>query len=189
MNKFKIAIISICTIILLIITTAVVYENIKYDKIAKEENKITDECVYEYKNEEDKINEIEASEIETKISPNAKLIIKKYYKECGHTAEEIKTVTNDMVNKNKEEMEKSYPDYNIEKFLNNEIILKKEEEGQCNEHYIIKDENSNIIIYRVLNDGAEEVYQNTGISTEYLPETDRINLKSGVKVFGIENFE
>ena len=187
MNKFKIAIISICTIILLIITTAVVYENIKYDKIAKEENKITDECVYEYKNEEDKINEIEASEIETKISPNAKLIIKKYYKECGHTAEEIKTVTNDMVNKNKEEMEKSYPDYNIERFLNNEIILKKEEEGQCNEHYIIKDENSNIIIYRVLNDGAEEVYQNTGISTEYLPETDRINLKSGVKVFGIEN--
>lgn len=187
MNKFKIAIISICTIILLIITTAVVYENIKYDKIAKEENKITDECVYEYKNEEDKINEIEASEIETKISPNAKLIIKKYYKECGHTAEEIKTVTNDMVNKNKEEMEKLYPDYNIEKFLNNEIILKKEEEGQCNEHYIIKDENSNIIIYRVLNDGAEEVYQNTGISTEYLPETDRINLRSGVKVFGIEN--
>ena len=187
MNKFKIAIISICTIILLIITTAVVYENIKYDKIAKEENKITDECVYEYKNEEDKINEIEASEIETKISPNAKLIIKKYYKECGHTAEEIKTVTNDMVNKNKEEMEKLYPDYNIEKFLNNEIILKKEEEGLCNEHYIIKDENSNIIIYRVLNDGAEEVYQNTGISTEYLPETDRINLKSGVKVFGIEN--
>ena len=187
MNKFKIAIISICTIILLIITTAVVYENIKYDKIAKEENKITDECVYEYKNEEDKINEIEASEIETKISPNAKLIIKKYYKECGHTAEEIKTVTNDMVNKNKEEMEKLYPDYNIEKFLNNEIILKKEEEGQGNEHYIIKDENSNIIIYRVLNDGAEEVYQNTVISTEYLPETDRINLKSGVKVFGIEN--
>ena len=187
MNKFKIAIISICTIILLIITTAVVYENIKYDKIAKAENKITDECVYEYKNEEDKINEIEASEIETKISPNAKLIIKKYYKECGHTAEEIKTVTNDMVNKNKEEMEKLYPDYNIEKFLNNEIILKKEEEGQCNEHYIIKDENSNIIIYRVLNDGAEEVYQNTGISTEYLPETDRLNLKSGVKVYGIEN--
>ena len=187
MNKFKIAIISICTIILIILTTAVVYENIKYDKIAKENNKITDDCIYEEKSDENKINEIEVSEIETKISPNAKLIIKKYYKECGHTAEEIKTVTNDMVNKNKEEMEKLYPDYNIEKFLNNEIILKKEEEGQCNEHYIIKDENSNIIIYRVLNDGAEEVYQNTGISTEYLPETDRINLKAGVKVFGIEN--
>lgn len=187
MNKFKITIISICTIILIILTTAVVYENIKYDKIAKENNKITDDCIYEEKSDENKINEIEVSEIETKISPNAKLIIKKYYKECGHTTEEIKNVTNDMVNKNKEEIEKIYLDYNIEKFLNNEIILKKEEEGQCNEHYIIRDENSNIVIYKVLNDGTEEVYQNTGISTEYLPETDIINLKAGVKVFGIEN--
>ncbi len=187
MNKFKITIISICTIILIILTTAVVYENIKYDKIAKENNKITDDCIYEEKSDENKINEIEVSEIETKISPNAKLIIKKYYKECGHTTEEIKNVTNDMVNKNKEEIEKIYSDYNIEKFLNNEIILKKEEEGQCNEHYIIRDENSNIVIYKVLSDGTEEVYQNTGISTEYLPETDIINLKAGVKVFGIEN--
>lgn len=187
MNKFKITIISICTIILIILTTAVVYENIKYDKIAKENNKITDDCIYEEKSDENKINEIEVSEIETKISPNAKLIIKKYYKECGHTTEEIKNVTNEMVNKNKEEIEKIYSDYNIEKFLNNEIILKKEEEGQCNEHYIIRDENSNIVIYKVLNDGTEEVYQNTGISTEYLPETDIINLKAGVKVFGIEN--
>ncbi len=187
MNKFKITIISICTIILIILTTAVVYENIKYDKIAKENNKITDDCIYEEKSDENKINEIEVSEIETKISPNAKLIIKKYYKECGHTTEEIKNVTNDMVNKNKEEIEKLYSDYNIEKFLNNEIILKKEEEGQCNEHYIIRDENSNIVIYKVLSDGTEEVYQNTGISTEYLPETDIINLKAGVKVFGIEN--
>lgn len=187
MNKFKITIISICTIILIILTTAVVYENIKYDKIAKENNKITDDCIYEEKSDENKINEIEVSEIETKISPNAKLIIKKYYEECGHTTEEIKNVTNDMVNKNKEEIEKIYSDYNIEKFLNNEIILKKEEEGQCNEHYIIRDENSNIVIYKVLSDGTEEVYQNTGISTEYLPETDIINLKAGVKVFGIEN--
>lgn len=187
MNKFKIIIISICTIFLIILTTAVVYQNIKYDKIAKEEKRIEDDCIHEERKEENEINDIEVSEIETKVSPNAKLIIKKYYKECGHNTEEIKNVTNDMVNKNKKEVELLYPDYNIEKFLNNEIVLKKEEEGQCDEHYIIRDENNNIVIYKVLNDGAEEVYQNTGISTEYLPETDRINLKSGVKVFGIEN--
>ncbi len=187
MNKFKITIISICTIFLIILTTAVVYQNIKYDKIAKEEKRIEDDCIHEERKEENEINDIEVSEIETKVSPNAKLIIKKYHKECGHNTEEIKNVTNDMVNKNKKEVELLYPDYNIEKFLNNEIVLKKEEEGQCDEHYIIRDENNNIVIYKVLNDGAEEVYQNTGISTEYLPETDRINLKSGVKVFGIEN--
>ncbi len=187
MNKLKITIISICTIFLIILTIAVVYQNIKYDKIAKEEKKITDDCIYEEKKENNEIDDIEVSEIETKVSPNAKLIIKKYYKECGHNTEEIKNINNDMVNKNKEEVKSLYPDYNIEKFVNNEIILTKEEEGQCNEHYIIKDENNNIVIYKKLNDGAEEIYQNTGISTEYLPETDRINLKTGVKVFGIEN--
>ena len=47
MSKFKIAIISIFTIALVILTSAVVYQNIKYDKLAKEEEKVTDECIYE----------------------------------------------------------------------------------------------------------------------------------------------
>lgn len=44
MSKFKIAIISIFTMALVILTSAVVYQNIKYDKLAKEEEKVTDEC-------------------------------------------------------------------------------------------------------------------------------------------------
>ena len=92
-----------------------------------------------------------------------------------------------MVNKTQEEIEKLYPDYKVESFLNNKIVLIKEEEGQCDEHYIVRDENSNIMIYKILGDGTEEIYQNTGISTEYLPETDKISLRDGIKVFGREN--
>ncbi len=187
MSKFKIAIISIFTMALVILTSAVVYQNIKYDKLAKEEEKVTDECIYENNEIENDIDEIKVSETETKVSPNAELVIKKYYNECGHTTEEVREVTNDMVNKKQKEIEELYPDYKIESFDNDKIVLLKEEEGQCDEHYIVKDENSNIVIYKLLVDGTEEIYQNTGISTEYLPETDRINLKSGVKVFGIEN--
>ena len=40
---------------------------------------------------------------------------------------------------------------------------------------------------KILSDGKEEIYQNTGISTEYLPETDKISLRDGIKVFGREN--
>ena len=187
MSKFKIIMISIFTIALTILTTAVVYQNFKYDKLAKEDEKVTDECIYESNVVEENINEIKVSVSEITISPHAELIIKKYYKECGHTTEEIREVTNDMVNKNKEEMENLYPDYKIENFENNKIILLKEEEGQCDEHYIVKDENTNIVIYKILVDGTEEIYQNTGISTEFLPETDKINLKDGIKIFGKEN--
>lgn len=187
MSKFKIIMISIFTIALIILTTAVVYQNVKYDKLAKENEKVEDECIYESNIIEEDVNEVKVSTSETTISPNAVLIIKNYYKECGHTTEETRVVTNDMVNKNREEIEKLYPDYNIESFENNKIILLKEQEGQCDEHYIVRDENSNIIIYKILAEGTEEIYQNTGISTEYLPETDRINLRNGIKVFGKEN--
>ena len=187
MSKFKIVLISIFTIALIILTSAVVYQNIKYDKLAKEEEKVTDECIYENNEIENDIDEIKVSETETKLSPNAELVIKKYYKECGHTTEEKRNVANDMVNKTQEEIEKLYPDYKVESFFNNKIVLIKEEEGQCDEHYIVRDENSNIMIYKILSDGKEEIYQNTGISTEYLPETDKISLRDGIKVFGREN--
>ena len=187
MSKFKIVLISIFTIALIILTSAVVYQNIKYDKLAKEEEKVTDECIYENNEIENDIDEIKVSEKETKVSPNAELVIKKYYKECGHTTEEKRNVANDMVNKTQEEIEKLYPDYKVESFFNNKIVLIKEEEGQCDEHYIVRDENSNIMIYKILSDGKEEIYQNTGISTEYLPETDKISLRDGIKVFGREN--
>ena len=187
MSKFKIVLISIFTIALIILTSAVVYQNIKYDKLAKEEEKVTDECIYENNEIENDVDEIKVSETETKVSPNAELVIKKYYKECGHTTEEKRNVANDMVNKTQEEIEKLYPDYKVESFFNNKIVLIKEEEGQCDEHYIVRDENSNIMIYKILSDGKEEIYQNTGISTEYLPETDKISLRDGIKVFGREN--
>ena len=187
MSKFKIVLISIFTIALIILTSAVVYQNIKYDKLAKEEEKVTDECIYENNEIENDIDEIKVSETETKVSPNAELVIKKYYKECGHTTEEKRNVANDMVNKTQDEIEKLYPDYKVESFFNNKIVLIKEEEGQCDEHYIVRDENSNIMIYKILSDGKEEIYQNTGISTEYLPETDKISLRDGIKVFGREN--
>lgn len=187
MSKFKIVLISIFTIALIILTSAVVYQNIKYDKLAKEEEKVTDECIYENNEIENDIDEIKVSETEIKVSPNAELVIKKYYKECGHTTEEKRNVANDMVNKTQEEIEKLYPDYKVESFFNNKIVLIKEEEGQCDEHYIVRDENSNIMIYKILSDGKEEIYQNTGISTEYLPETDKISLRDGIKVFGREN--
>ena len=187
MSKFKIVLISIFTIALIILTSAVVYQNIKYDKLAKEEEKVTDECIYENNEIENDIDEIKVSETETKVSPNAELVIKKYYKECGHTTEEKRNVANDMVNKKKKKKKKLYPDYKVESFFNNKIVLIKEEEGQCDEHYIVRDENSNIMIYKILSDGKEEIYQNTGISTEYLPETDKISLRDGIKVFGREN--
>ena len=104
MSKFKIAIISIFTMALVILTSAVVYQNIKYDKLAKEEEKVTDECIYENNEIENDIDEIKVSETETKVSPNAELVIKKYYNECGKrftTYEKVETIPLIVIKKDK----------------------------------------------------------------------------------------
>ena len=41
-----------------------------------------------------------------------------------------------LVNKTQEDLKEKYEDWNIEKFSDTEIILSKEEEGECGEHYI-----------------------------------------------------
>lgn len=42
---------------------------------------------------------LETNASEEKVSPNATLIIKKYYKKCGHTTKDYATVPEEIVNK------------------------------------------------------------------------------------------
>ena len=72
----------------------------------------------------------------------------------------------------------------------------KEEEGFCNEHYILKEEQGVIAVYKVDKQGEETLYETTGISVEYLTESDKLELKDGIKVYGkeelnsmLENYE
>ena len=74
--------------------------------------------------------------------------------------------------------------------------MSKEEEGECGEHYIVRENNGKVTIYEILEDGSEKEYEITDIGTEYLTETDKINMQNGIRVNGkqalnqlIEDFE
>lgn len=131
--------------------------------------------------------EIETSSAEEKVSPNASFIIKKEYEDCGHINEEKIKVPSKIVNKTQEEVEEQYEEYEIESFNSNEVILCKKIEGLCNEHYKIKEENGVIVVYGSNENGEEILYDETGISTQYLPESDLINIKKGLQIYGKEN--
>ncbi len=74
--------------------------------------------------------------------------------------------------------------------------MSKEEDGECGEHYIVRDNNGKVTIYEILEDGSEKEYEITDIGTEYLTETDKISMQNGVRINGkqslnqfIEDFE
>ena len=126
---------------------------------------------------------------EKKISSNSQLILKKYYKECGHTINEYAEMLPELVNLTEEELADKFQDWNLVKFTTKEVTLKKEFEGSCGEHFALKEEEGKVVIYKVLADGTMEIYEETEISTEFLPEPDLIQMQSadGIQLYGIEN--
>lgn len=136
--------------------------------------------------ESENIQSITTSVVEDKISPNAIIIFKIYYQACGHTVTQTIDVPKDLVNQGRKEVLKRYKDWDIASFENTEIVLYKDAEGICNEHYLIKENNGYVAVYYLDEQGNETLKETTSIVMSYLPETDIYRLKEGIKVIGDE---
>lgn len=123
---------------------------------------------------------------ETKITPNTILTLKKYYKDCGHSVKDSAEVPDEMVNLTEQEVIEKYPSWQLDKFSKDEVILTREMESFCGEHYLLKEEDGKVLIYVLDADGNKELLETTEIAFEYVPETDKIILKNGIYVYGKE---
>jgi len=190
MNKTIITMISLIVVIIGMITAVVIYKPKEAEEpqdivteIAEEE--ILDDCTDEY---EEIQNEILQTNSETeKISPNAAITFKVTYQECGHTISKYQDIPEELVNLTEERLQEKYQDWEIEQFSDTLIVLAKQEKGNCGEHYMVRDRDGVVTIYEVLEDGTEKEYEVTDISTEYLTETDKINMEKGIQVNGKQN--
>ena len=182
----KILIILITIISILLLTLLFINLNNKNEKqldfSEQIENKMKDE---EIGNKIDKVI-TQASSTEEKITPTTKMILKKYYKACGHAINSYVELPKEFINLNKEEVQSRYKDWNIEKFSSKEVILLKDEDGFCNEHYLLKEKDGFVAIYLIDRAGQEVLKEITDISIQYLTQKDSLNLKNGIKIYGIE---
>ena len=159
--------------------------------------KIEDECTEEYKEEQmANQNTTEVSSTEEKVAANAILILKKYYTKCDHTINEYVELPKELVNLTKEQVQEKYSDWEVIGFEKGKITLYKEFDDVCGEHFKLKIEDGKVVVYTVNNDGTETLYEKTNISSEYLTETDLINMQNGLEIYGkeelnqvIEDFE
>lgn len=197
MNKTIMSIIAIIVIIgAIIIGVQICKPNKEQEDIITKvsDEKIEDDCTDEYQEIQEEM--LQANSTEEKISHNCFITMKKTYNKCGHTTSEYIAIPKELVNKTKEDLEEKYAGWTIDKFSDTQIVISKKEEGECGEHYIVKDKEGKVVIYKLLEDGTEKEYEVTDISTEYITDTDKINMKNGIKVNGkqelnqlIEDFE
>ena len=193
----KIKIFMCIILVVFIIIASYILFSTKEERI--EENNIyiselvEDECTEEYE-EYQKLTIV--SSVEEKLSANAILILKKYYQKCDHTINEYVELPQELVNMTKEEVQAEYAEWEVIGFEKGKLILYKEFDDVCGEHFKLKIENGKVVVYIVNIDGNESIYEKTNISSEYLTETDLINMQEGLEIYGkeelnqiIEDFE
>lgn len=152
-------------------------------------DKVTDECT-EFSEAYTKglvdTESLDASYEEKIITPNTIIRTKEIYTKCGHTVENKIEISDSLVNKTKEEFANEYIGWDVDTFNSKEVIISRKLDKMCPEHYILREEEETIVIYRIDEKGEEHYIRNTGISTKYLPETDKLALKNGIKANGKE---
>lgn len=140
---------------------------------------IEDECtaIAELNTKEELIS---ASSNEMKTSPNCTIILKIYYQKCGHLVEKKEDIKVQDVNLTEEELKKKFSDWELQKFTVNEIVLYKEVNEFCGEHYVLKERNGNIAVFSLDENNNETFVEETDISTKYLAEEDLNKIRSGI---------
>ena len=197
-NKIKVLLIILVTS-LIIMLTYILYSKEEVTDNGSENNTyiseiIEDECTDEYKEYRTATTVVSAAE--EKLAANAILILKKYYEQCDHTINEYVELPQELVNLTEKEVKAEYADWEVIGFEKGKLTLYKEFEDVCGEHFKLKIEDGKVVIYIVNNDGTEKIYEKTNISSEYLTETDLINMREGLEIYGkeelnqtIEDFE
>lgn len=154
---------------------------------------IEDECTEEYEQNQNATTVVSTEE---KLAANAILILKKYYQQCEHTINEYVELPQELVNMTEKEVQEQYTDWEVIGFETGKLTLYKEFDDVCGEHFKLRIEEGKVVVYIVNIDGTESVYEKTNISSEYLTETDLINMQDGLEIYGkeelnqiIEDFE
>ena len=186
-DKIKIIAIMLVTISIIMLSYTLFRSEEVKENATENKNYISelveDECTEEY---EQISNATVVSATEEKLAANAILILKKYYEQCDHTINEYVELPQELVNLTEKEVQAEYPDWEVIGFEKGKLTLYKEFEDVCGQHFKLKIEEGKVVIYIVNNDGTESIYEKTNISSEYLTETDLLNMQDGLEIYGVE---
>ncbi|MGN1383727.1 MAG: BofC C-terminal domain-containing protein [Clostridia bacterium] len=135
---------------------------------------------------EEEQNTVSTSSKNIKISHNSIVVKNTLYKICNHEIRQTEAIPVELVNKEEKDIQQYYKDWEIKKYSPTEIVLYREKDEYCDKHYVLRENNGVIAIYKIDDNNKETLRENTQIQTKYLPEIDLIKLKSGIYAIGEE---
>lgn len=159
-------------------------DEVTYEK--KPIDSVQDVVIKNVQSENKKEDEVleEAVSEEEKISPYAKMIIEKKFTKCGHTTYKVLDVPKELINLSEKELAEKYTGWDVKEFSADEFTLYRLIEANCEDHYVLKEEDGYIAVYNELTDDISNLVEKTEIMVESLREEDRNELLQGIKIYG-----
>jgi len=127
------------------------------------------------------------------VSEQTKLILKTYYTQTRDTAVKEEKLPLDLIGRSIDELEdylrNNYTEWDIRECSQNRVELYRALDGASPGHFIVRERNGYIVVYRLDEYGNEVFYKQTDVSVEFLSDIDRKKLKEGIIVKGTSGVE
>jgi hypothetical protein len=100
------------------------------------------------------------------------------YMSCGHEGVGEGPVLSDIVGLNEKQLMEKYPQWRIDEFKPDKVVLIREIGGYCPNHFVIREDNGMVAVY----DTAGKLLRDTGIPLDILPGIVQDQIKEGIVV-------
>jgi hypothetical protein len=100
------------------------------------------------------------------------------YMSCGHEGVGEGPVLSDIVGLNEKQLMEKYPQWRVDEFKPDKVVLIREIGGYCPNHFVIREDNGMVAVY----DTAGKLLRDTGIPLDILPGIVQDQIKEGIVV-------
>ena len=142
----------------------------------------------EYNNVHNKGQDAVIKTSEMKLIKGAKLIYITFYTGCGDEIIEKKDIDEKYIGLTKAELEQNEEDWFIDNFTPNEAILKREQNGICNNHYYVGIKDGYVALFQGIPGFQSTLIEKTSIIVDTLREDDRLILEKGLIINDKQEF-
>jgi hypothetical protein len=114
------------------------------------------------------------------ITASTKVIFKTYFTLCSHMFDKEPENMKDIINLSESGLKSKFPDWIVNEFSTQQVILKREIPTYCPRHYIIGSKDGYIAIYVYNSDGIKILHEMTEDPISILTIDDQNNLEYGI---------
>lgn len=162
-------------VLLLVLGVYIGFKYTRNDKNVEDETGIAEDSI-----------EIDVTTPVSTKTYDIEVVYKDEYTKCGHTIQNKNMVYGTTLENLKEEENKKQKEngilYEVEEESNEQLVYSRKVEQNCPNHFLVKNENNNIVIYNIIDEAAMSVYKKLKVDINTLNPEMLEELNEGIKV-------